>query len=436
MSHVDDGTLNALLDGELDAAETARVQGHIAACAECTRRLEEARRFLAQASDLLGAIEMPKPAAAPAPRRVTATAKEVALDFDGATQQAPAIGAEPPERLFRRAPHPPHERRPFDYTSLAWAATIVLAVGVGYLANEVRHARQTAAPVGETEGRPLRAAPTNAAGVPAAEKAAPDARVAEAPSGAAGKRLSGTERPAGPPAAKAPPGQQKPVVPGRAATGLGHKRLEAAQVALGGARAAAARPARVVDAVAAPQPAAPAGALQNAPAARPAQPVAAPASAGAAGLSETAAAGGAPRLAAAADRDAARDTARVATLEAAVTRLRGAIRLIDGMHSTRVELVPGRLVPYADTAREVVRIVYGEPGTELTLDQQRSGPADRALAAERRARGAPSLGAGSEIMSTSNGAHRLTWSDDDGFWLSLAGHVPADSLRALATRVR
>ncbi len=47
-----------------------------------------------------------------------------------------------PSRMFRRAPRAQPERHGFDYTSLAWAAIIVLAVGVGFLANEVRHARE------------------------------------------------------------------------------------------------------------------------------------------------------------------------------------------------------------------------------------------------------------------------------------------------------
>lgn len=71
MSHVDDGRLNALLDGELDVKEAEAVRAHIAECTECARRLEEAKQFLAGASDLLGALDLPPtvsaPAAAPSP---------------------------------------------------------------------------------------------------------------------------------------------------------------------------------------------------------------------------------------------------------------------------------------------------------------------------------------------------------------------------------
>ncbi|HVO35958.1 MAG TPA: zf-HC2 domain-containing protein, partial [Gemmatimonadales bacterium] len=136
MSHVDDGKLNALLDGELDAAEADAVRAHIAACAECARRLEEANQFLAGAADLLGALDLPATANAPATpvRRVSKTAKEVAVDIDGATQKSPAIRPNLPEPA-------PAARPRFDFTTLSWAAMVVLAIGVGYLANEVRHVR-------------------------------------------------------------------------------------------------------------------------------------------------------------------------------------------------------------------------------------------------------------------------------------------------------
>ena len=40
MSHVDDGTLHAYLDGELTPVERARLEGHVAECAACRNRLD------------------------------------------------------------------------------------------------------------------------------------------------------------------------------------------------------------------------------------------------------------------------------------------------------------------------------------------------------------------------------------------------------------
>lgn len=96
MSHVDDGTLHAYLDGELTPVERARLEGHVAECAACRNRLEEERALLERASGLLAL-------------------------------------AQPPER----AAPPLHElRRPSVVWRLrvpvAWAATVVLALGIGY----------------------------------------------------------------------------------------------------------------------------------------------------------------------------------------------------------------------------------------------------------------------------------------------------------------
>lgn len=136
MSHIDDGRLNALLDGELSAAEADEVRKHIAECVDCAKRLDEATRFLTGAADLLGALDLPAtahalPPAAPE-RRVPKTAREVAIDLDGATHKSPAVRPNIVEP-------PPTARRRFDLSTLSWAAMVVLAIGVGYLANEVRH---------------------------------------------------------------------------------------------------------------------------------------------------------------------------------------------------------------------------------------------------------------------------------------------------------
>lgn len=439
MSHIDDGKLNALLDGELESAEAVAVQAHITGCPECAKRLDEAKRFLAEAADLLGALEVPKQVTVPEaqPRRVTKTAKEVALDVDGATHQSPAIGADPPERLWRHGPRGQQERHGFDYTSLAWAATIVLAIGVGYLANEVRHAREG---LGSGEGIAASRGTTPAstpAGAPAAEKGAPGSRARESGAGTVGGgRAASSQESHGPPAAKAPPGAGGSQIAGRSATGLGHKRLDAPAQRVAGGRATPARPREVADVVtAAPKAAgAPVQALRNAPEARRPQPAAGVEGAGAL----SAGGGAAPRGAVAALPATSRDTFHRASLEEAVARLQGTIRLIDGMRSDHVEIGSGRQVPGADSGREVVRVVYGEAGRELVLDQQRLPGSVGAPAEERAAhRPGAGMGPGDTLLTTApDGRRRLRWRERGGFWLSLTGRVPADSLRRLAGRVR
>lgn len=98
MSHVDEGTLHACLDGELPSPERAALEAHLAQCGTCRASLAEERALLERASALLGS-------ARPVERPV------------------------PPFEQLRRSPRrsPWHVRTPF-----AWAASIMLAVGAGY----------------------------------------------------------------------------------------------------------------------------------------------------------------------------------------------------------------------------------------------------------------------------------------------------------------
>jgi len=57
MQHLDEGTIHAWLDGELDAEEAARVEQHAAACAECAAAIAEARGLAAGASRILASLD-------------------------------------------------------------------------------------------------------------------------------------------------------------------------------------------------------------------------------------------------------------------------------------------------------------------------------------------------------------------------------------------
>ncbi|MGH8575313.1 MAG: zf-HC2 domain-containing protein, partial [Gammaproteobacteria bacterium] len=59
MSHLDEGTLHALLDGELELAEVKEIQLHLGSCTACGSRLQDVKQFLAEADRLVGALEMP-----------------------------------------------------------------------------------------------------------------------------------------------------------------------------------------------------------------------------------------------------------------------------------------------------------------------------------------------------------------------------------------
>src|SRR5947199_2189593 len=98
MSHVDDGTLHTYLDGELAPAEARGVDAHFAQCPACRERLEQERALIARAGELLALAAPPD--------------RELPPWRPG--------DAKPLERLWWQVRLP-----------LAWAATIVLALGIG-----------------------------------------------------------------------------------------------------------------------------------------------------------------------------------------------------------------------------------------------------------------------------------------------------------------
>jgi len=97
MSHLDDGMIHALLDGEIPSAELPPIQAHLGACAECRARLAEEQELLETSDRLIDLIEVP------------------AASSGGAPKGTAMVG-----RTWPR--------------NLAWAATLVLAVGLGYSA--------------------------------------------------------------------------------------------------------------------------------------------------------------------------------------------------------------------------------------------------------------------------------------------------------------
>ena len=126
MSHVDDGTLNALVDGELDVHQRAAVEVHLAACGDCARRVAEATALAQQVTSLLTTLDVFEP-----PVR---------------TMPAPMPTEAPVSR-------PPARRSPITLRRLAMAASVLLVAGVSY---EVGRRNDSAAvPVATPESAPL-----------------------------------------------------------------------------------------------------------------------------------------------------------------------------------------------------------------------------------------------------------------------------------------
>src|SRR6266487_1987094 len=130
MSHVDEGTLHAYLDGELPSGDRATLEAHVAQCATCRTALADERALRDRASAVLG-------------------------------RARPLERPTPPFEQIRRTParRPWHVRMPF-----ACAASIVLALGVGYLLRGP--GRESAA----DKQQPIAVAETRSARAPASSR--------------------------------------------------------------------------------------------------------------------------------------------------------------------------------------------------------------------------------------------------------------------------
>ena len=110
MSHVDDGTLHAYLDGELSPAEVQGVEAHVAQCPACRGRLDEERALITRAGELLALAAPP----------------------DRELPPFRAGDVKPLTRLWWKVRLP-----------LAWAATVAIALGIGtYLGRGVEQVPQ------------------------------------------------------------------------------------------------------------------------------------------------------------------------------------------------------------------------------------------------------------------------------------------------------
>ncbi len=108
MSHVDEGRLSEYLDRSTDgSADRGEIERHLAECAGCRAQLEAVRAVRDRAAELL---------------RAAAPANVAMPQF--AEIQARARARQAPRRVLTMR----------HLTALGWAATIVLAVGVGWLA--------------------------------------------------------------------------------------------------------------------------------------------------------------------------------------------------------------------------------------------------------------------------------------------------------------
>jgi hypothetical protein len=132
MRHVADGLLNAWLDGELnDAGEIAVLEGHLANCASCRARLEAERQVRQRAGELLSVSSAAPLAGAP-------FSELVARARAGAEPRTGPVGGGRGGRWWVPA---------------SWAASVLLALALGWNARDLLEGRDTAAGNGQAAPR-------------------------------------------------------------------------------------------------------------------------------------------------------------------------------------------------------------------------------------------------------------------------------------------
>jgi hypothetical protein len=436
MPHLDEGTLHALLDGELEGTEVMEIQAHLGGCASCGSRFKDIREFMAEADRLLGSVDLPsspgRPAAVPPPHSVPAAeASRPAREAPARAQQPkrpnlPAVPAprpspwdQPPVLLIPDNPDSIEIKQRWLH-GMGWAATVAVAVGLGFMVSQLRsgaptpgggaasaeRAEQPSNAVVSTEETPRPdsaldrtvtarrdsakppAAPRPAVAAKAsapkpakpAEKqalAAKDEAPEEEPTPTAAPESSSDSEPADvdTPADTVATGREDPaVIRARAAEALAE--LDRERIRSRAAAATAAldaqgrlRAARTVEQAAPPPPT-----LEQ----------------------------------------RSRIYLRIG-LDEAARQLGGPAHVIEGLNPSFMGLAQGGLSPGADTTRPVVRVVYQDSqGRMILLDQQRLRPGQTA-----------------PVRPSST----LTWVTGDVL-LHLQGEVGPEILRNMRPRVR
>ena len=135
MSHLDEGTLHALLDGELGSTESMEIEAHLDSCAACGSRLRSAREFLGEADRLVESVQFGRAPAAASP----AAASQAAYKPQAAS---------PPPRQRHQEAHPWDDASPALLIPdnpesapsmrrwprmIGWAVVLTRAASGGYL---------------------------------------------------------------------------------------------------------------------------------------------------------------------------------------------------------------------------------------------------------------------------------------------------------------
>ena len=449
MSHVDEGTLHALLDGELAPAEVLEVQTHFATCPACSSRLTEARKLLAETERLVSALEpaaplraqfaprMGRPAAEPPPpppaaprpsappRSAFGIESHVLIPNNPTVTEvrrgrlrvmgwaagflvvvgAGVIGLQVQMGLFDKKPVGMLKLRPEEFSSPG-ATDARAASPAAAAAPETRPSITGIAPIGTAPG-PSRDAATGGPGNGPAPAHAPAPAPSPAPTSAAQSKLPAAA-PAPPPETKAP--EKKPL-PAKEPEAKAPERTPDTLPSAEDRQAIVARAAKAtedLDRERNRERAAAATAALDAERKR------------AAAAQQAAAAPATPPPAPVPTIDQRSQIANRIGLDEAARQLGGPLHAIDGMSRLLVGVVSPQLVPGTDTSRAVVRAVYVDRAGRLVfLDQQRVRAGQQGLPYT------PQAGRNGELRWMAGQVLVVLQSDQ-----------PTDSLRLLYRRIR
>jgi hypothetical protein len=144
MSHVDEGLIHAWIDGAFEPGdpEGAAIEAHLDTCADCRANVEAALRLKERAAHVL------RHAAPPDAVRVEPFEQMISARRAEGAKAAPGTNAEPaalPEQpRSGRTVKAQSRRRP--HVPLAWAASLTVAVTAGWFANTMLRPDRSSAP--------------------------------------------------------------------------------------------------------------------------------------------------------------------------------------------------------------------------------------------------------------------------------------------------
>ena len=412
MQHLDDGTIHALLDGELTAEEAEALSEHVRYCAACADRLAEERLIQSEAERMIAELDgpAPAPAIADAPMDPGNEPLEPPLAPEQPKYSGPPVVLMP-ERDYERSRIP---------RLLGWAATLIVAAGAGWFASVARQSAPPPIMLPEVQGAPAGAyLADSASGAPDSGAMAKMAGPADSDRAGASASLGEVALDSAPLIVEESESERDPAAvaatPPPAPAEARDARQDAAE------RASAPRetpretvraPARVARERAAASEVAQNDEVRREAAADRAQPPApspAPATAGAA-------AARAPSTPSALEQQS--QIRMRLGLDETQRMLGSGLHVIDGLQQQFVGLVDGRLVAGANPNAPVVRVVYlDDQRRAIYLDQQRLDGARRQ-------------------MGLARDTVPPDWVKGD-VWLSLKGSgLSASELAELARRVR